>query len=304
MKKIVFSILALVGFALHSTSQEISPYIEIGKSNNSIQQISEDVLAALKENSFQVLGSYHPANRSSLKVIAFTRNDLKNTVIKVADRGALASVFKVGLVEKDGEVTISYTNPDYILRAYLRDDYNSYKSIFEKFSIDLRTTFSAIGNDFLPFGGTVEADKLKKYHYKIMMPYFTDPVDLNEFASFEEGLKVIEANLKAKKGETLQVYKIIYSNEKVAVFGVGLKSKEDGESQFLPKIGMDHAAAMPYEIILQGKEATMLHGKYRIALHWPDLTMGTFMKIMSTPGDIEDTLKGLCEISGADKNSL
>lgn len=137
-----------------------------------------------------------------------------------------------------------------------------------------------------------------------MMPYFTDPVDLNEFASFEEGLKVIEANLKAKKGETLQVYKIIYSNEKVAVFGVGLKSKEDGESQFLPKIGMDHAAAMPYEIILQGKEATMLHGKYRIALHWPDLTMGTFMKIMSTPGDIEDTLKGLCEISGADKNSL
>ena len=137
-----------------------------------------------------------------------------------------------------------------------------------------------------------------------MMPYFTDPVDLNEFASFEEGLKVIEANLKAKKGETLQVYKIIYSNEKVAVFGVGLKSKEDGESQFLPKIGMDHAAAMPYEIILQGKEATMLHGKYRIALHWPDLTMGTFMKIMSTPGDIEDTLKGLCEISGSDKNSL
>ncbi len=25
------------------------------------------------------------------------------------------------------------------------------------------------------------------------------------------------------------------------------------------------------------------------------LTMGTFMKIMSTPGDIEDTMEGLCE---------
>ncbi len=304
MKKIVFSIIALVGFALHSSSQEISPYIEIGKSDNSIQQVSEDVLAALKENSFQVLGSYHPANRSSLKVIAFTRNDLKNTVIKVGDRGALASVFKVGLVQKDGEVTISYTNPDYILRAYLGDNYNSYKSVFEKFSTDLKTTFSAIGNDFVPFGGSVEADKLKKYHYKILMPYFTDPVTLNEFSSFEEGLQVIEGNLKAKKGETFEVYKIIYSNEKVAVFGVGLKSKEDGESYFLPKIGMDHVAAMPYEIILQGKEATILHGKYRIALHWPDLTMGTFMKIMSTPGDIEDTLKGLCEMSESDKNSL
>ena len=79
------------------------------------------------------------------------------------------------------------------------------------------------------------------------------------------------------------------------MFGVGLQSSEDGESYFLPKIGEDHAAALPYEIILQGNKATMLHGKYRIALHWPELTMGTFMKIMSTPGYIEDTLEGLCE---------
>jgi len=52
---------------------------------------------------------------------------------------------------------------------------------------------------------------------------------------------------------------------------------------------------MPYEIILQGKTATMLHGRYRLALHWPELTMSTFMKIMSTPGEIEDTLEGLCK---------
>jgi hypothetical protein len=39
----------------------------------------------------------------------------------------------------------------------------------------------------------------------------------------------------------------------------------------------------------------MLHGRYRIALSFPDLTMGTFSKIMSTPGDIEDLLKQLVE---------
>ncbi len=127
-----------------------------------------------------------------------------------------------------------------------------------------------------------------------MMPYFTDPITLKEFSSFEEGLKTITANLNAKKGKTTQVYKLVYENEKVAVFGVGLQSNEDGEAYFLPKIGEAHVAALPYEIILQGNKATMLHGKYRIALHWPELTMGTFMKIMSTPGDIEDTLEGLC----------
>jgi hypothetical protein len=68
-----------------------------------------------------------------------------------------------------------------------------------------------------------------------------------------------------------------------------------GEGHFLPIIGEEHIAAMPYEIILQDKQATMLHGRFRIALHWPDLTMGTFMKIMSTPGDIESTLKALCQ---------
>lgn len=294
MKHFIISSILVLGISFYTFGQELAPYIKIAETNESIQKSSEKIIDALKENSFQVLGTYHPANRSSLKVIAFTRSDLKNTVVKIADRGALAAAFKVGFVQKDGKTIISYTNPDYILRAYLRDNYNSYKETFEKFAADLKTTFSSIGTEFTPFGGTVAADKLKKYHYKIMMPYFTDPVTLNEFASFEEGVNIIETNLKAKKGNTVQVYKVIYPNKKIAVFGVGLHSKEDGESHFLPKIGADHAAALPYEIILQNNEATMLHGKYRIALHWPDLTMGTFMKIMSTPGDIEDTLEELC----------
>lgn len=304
MKKLVLSIVALVAFSLHLSSQEIAPYIEIGKSDKNIQQVSDDILSVLNENSFTVLGSYNPSNKKSLKVIVFTRPDIKNTVVKVADRGALAAAFKVGLVQKNDVVTISYTNPDYFFRAYLRDSYGQFKSTFDNFSQDLRTTFEVVGKDFTPFGGGIEADKLKKYHYKIMMPYFTDPITLNEFSSFEEGLKVIENNLKVKKGKTLQVYQILYSDEKVAVFGVGLRNRQEGEAHFLPIIGEDHIAAMPYEIILQGKTATMLHGKYRLALHWPDLTMGTFMKIMSTPGDIEDALKGLCELSEADKDSL
>ena len=34
------------------------------------------------------------------------------------------------------------------------------------------------------------------------MPYFSDPVKLKEFSSFEEGVKTIEKNLSAKKGNT------------------------------------------------------------------------------------------------------
>jgi hypothetical protein len=259
-----------------------------------MQQASEKITEALQNNSFTILGSYNPSNKSTLKVIAFTRTDLKNTVVKVTDRGALAAVFKVGLVSENGKITMSYTNPEYLLRAYLGDNYNSYKSSFEKFDADLKTAFSTIGNEFKPFGGTVEADDLKDYHYKIMMPYFTDPITLNEFSSFEEGVKTIQANLEAKKGSTVLVYKLVYEKENIAVFGIGLQDKAKGESYFLPIIGENNVAAMPYEIILQGKKATMLPGKYRLAISWPELSMGTFMKIMSTPGDIEDMLEAVC----------
>ena len=150
MKKIILSIILVLSFSFHSSSQELSPYIKIGESSETINEISDKIIATLKENSFTVLGTYNPSNKGSLKVIAFTRSDLKNTVIKVSDRGALAAAFKVGLVQKNDKVTISYTNPDYFLRAYLRDNYNTYKSVFQKFSSDLKTTFSSIGNEFKP----------------------------------------------------------------------------------------------------------------------------------------------------------
>jgi hypothetical protein len=292
--RIISTVICMIlGFMSHA--QKLTPYIKIGTSSNSIQQISDQVIATLNSNSFTVLGNYHPAGKDHLKIIAFTRNDLKSTVVKVKDRGALAAVYKVGLVSIDGQVSISYTNPEYVLRAYLQNDFDKYTTIFSKFSSDLKTTFSSLGNEFTPFGGTVDSENLKKYHYKIMMPYFTDPIKLKEFDSFEEGIKTIEFNLASTKGNTKLIYKLEYKSENIAVFGIGLKSTKDGEAYFLPTIGEAHAAALPYEIILQGKKATMLHGKYRLALFWPELTMGTFMKIMSTPRDIEDTLESLCQ---------
>ncbi len=294
MRTLYLVVATIFLFSISGISQEISPFIKVGESGHTVSVMSGTIKNVLKSHNFEVLGDYNPASNPNLGVIAFTRNDLKNTVVKVKDRGALAAVLKIGLVKEGNTLTISYTNPEYILRAYLGNDYGKYETLFTSFSNDVKKALSQFGNDFTPFGGAVEKDKLKKYHYKIMMPYFTDPVELREFASFEEGVATIEKNLKAKKGNTVLVYKLVYSSPKVAVFGVGLEDDEDGESHFLPKIGEAHAAALPYEIILQGKTATMLHGKYRIALHWPDLTMGTFMKIMSTPGDIEDALEELC----------
>jgi hypothetical protein len=197
------------------------------------------------------------------------------------------------LVEKEGKIIVSMLNPIYLFYAYLMDDVDTHLNELKVVAADAKTALGSVGNDFSGFGGSEEADDLKDYHYMMMMPYFTDPVELKEFDSFEQGVSTIRKNLEAKKGNTVKVYEVVMEKEKVAIFGVGLMDKEEGEAHFLPIIGEDNIAAMPYEIILQGKEATMLHGKYRFALLWPELSMSQFMKISSTPGDVEDFLEAL-----------
>lgn len=208
-------------------SQELSPYIKFGESVKGISEVSKEVGDNLKSGNFEVLGTYKVGNSNEVMVIAFTRSHLKDAVIKVKDRGALSAVMKVGLVREGGKTTISYTNPQYIARAYLPKGFNSYKAVINEFSANLKSTLAPLGNEFKPFGGSKMADKLAKYHYKILMPYFSNPVSLNKFNSFEEGLNTIKANLKAKKGKTQEVYRLVFPEKQIAVFGIGLLNDED-----------------------------------------------------------------------------
>jgi len=290
---ILFSILFTLSVGL--CAQKISPYVLVGESDLKLQEAENQVVSALEGKGFEVIGSYNAEGNQTLKVIVYTRKDLKDIVIQVKDRGALAAALKVGLKSDGPGTKISYLNPEYLFQAYLRDSYDRYANGLKTVSEDAKSALSPLGPVNEGFGGAMTAEELRKYHYKIMMPYFTDPAELMEFASFEEGVRIIEKNLQARKGSTIPVYSIKFPEEKVAVFGVGLMDEEEGEKHFLPIIGEDHLAAMPYELILQGNAATMLHGRYRIALHWPELTMGTFTKIMSTPGDIKDVMKDLCK---------
>jgi hypothetical protein len=42
---------------------------------------------------------------------------------------------------------------------------------------------------------------------------------------------------------------------------------------------------------VSGKHAYMLHGKFRIAQSFPDLSMGNFMNISGAPDAIENSIK-------------
>ncbi|NNF76252.1 MAG: hypothetical protein HKN00_13790, partial [Flavobacteriaceae bacterium] len=109
MRNLLMSVLIVFVVLGNSRAQEIAPYIKVGESTESLKSVSDEVISALKDNGFLILGFYNPAKKSNLKVIVFTRSDVTSKVIKVLDRGALAAPFKVGLVSEEGKVTISYT---------------------------------------------------------------------------------------------------------------------------------------------------------------------------------------------------
>ena len=208
----------------------------------------------------------------------------------------LAAAMKIGFQLSEGKIVVSMVNPEYLFYAYFQEKMN--ESSFNSKALELSSKVKGIlkseeSQEEL-FGGDLDAEKLVKYRYMAGMPNFTKSVSLAEFDSFDDGLAAIRDGL-SRGGSTLNVYEIVSAEKETAVFGIGLKDKEKGEAHFLPIIGESHVAAMPYELILQGNEVTMLHGRFRFALYWPELTMKTFTKIMSSPGDVEDAMKGLFE---------
>ena len=292
MKKSVLLFLLLASFVGFS-QETISPYYRLSETTETIADYIPSVKEALTTAGFKVIGEYHPEKNENLYVIAYTSDELISLTQKFADRGLLAATLKVGFISKEGKTTISMLNPEYQFRAYIYEGYDNYVSKFDAITQAAIGALKPLGNKFEAFGGEEKKEKLYKYHYKMMMPYFSDPVELNEFSSFQEGLKTIRKNLEAGLGNSAKVYELVDEEKQIAVFGIALYDTDKGEGDFLPVVGEDHIAAMPYDIILQGNTATMLHGKYRFALYWPELTMGTFMKIMSTPKNVERFMEAL-----------
>ena len=302
MKKIrlltLFVSVAFLSIFVVSSSNaqdKLTSFYKIGTISGDIPSAVTKVTTALTDKGFEVIGKYSPEKKDKLFVLAFTRKDLQDLTLKKKDRGLLASVLKIGFYKVQTGVEISMVNPIYLFNAYLMDEIEPNEAKYIAIDSEIKQTLKSINNSFVSFGGTLSKDELREYHYMFGMPYFTDPVTLKEFSSFDEGLSIIRNNLKQKKGNTVKVFELVRKDKKSAVFGIGLLDSENGEPFFLPLIGEKHVAALPYELILQGNKATMLNGRYRIALNWPELTMGTFTQIMSTPGDIEETFIKLME---------
>jgi hypothetical protein len=224
------------------------------------------VKSKLRKAGFQVLSSYSPARMKHVDVIAYTCKSLKTMAAK--DKRGFAAIQRVMVDSK--KKTVRITNPEYWLKAFLQDDYKagSGKKAMAKLS-------KAFGKLKATKDALKEGD-LDDYHFMFGMPYYKDMLELGKARSVKAENKLFEVRLA--NGSTL----------------IGVAMPKATES-FIEKIGTENAILLPYTILIEDGKAYALHAKYYLAISYPLLSMGQFMKISSTPGKIEDNLKKIVQ---------
>jgi uncharacterized protein (DUF302 family) len=300
MKRLIFSLVFITVFTLVSTAQIFSPYTLGAISNKDLQESAALVKENLNSNGFQVLGEYAPAEDEERWLIVITTESLLYAAGKTGGLTGFASALRVALTRESGRVLISYTTPEYWLNAYYRDDYDAVKTLLDPLSGKLEKVMQESGSyDGTAFGSEkgLEVDDLRKYKYMMGMPKFHETKELGEFESYKEAIDKIESSLLKGVPDVAKIYSVEIPGKELKLYGFSLGG-EKGETHFLPIIDISkprHTAFLPYEFLVMGNEVHMLHGRFRIALSFPDLKMGTFTKIMSSPGDIEDLLESIVE---------
>jgi hypothetical protein len=269
------------------------PFVLASVNEAALDEQTEATTTALTQAGFTVVGQYSPVENTN--VIVVTSPNL-SAVAALSDKGGYGAGQRVSVSLREDKTEVAFINPLYIQHAYRLE--GDLQSVYDQLSL-------ALGN-MEAYGAKkkMTAKKLAKYHYMMAMQRFDDPSELGSFDSHGAALAAVENGLAAEGDALTLVYRIDIPGKEQTVFGVGMKATRDDEKDidaaFQMTIvdfdGYAKAAYFPYEVLVNGGEVEALHMRFRMAVHFPDLSMmgaHGFTKLISAPGATEDALENL-----------
>jgi hypothetical protein len=282
VKRLLTALLALL---VAPACFAIGPYLAgDALSAGELPALMTQVEQKLRADGFTLLGRHLPRGLPQQGSVIVADAGLSEAVRNAGGAAIVGAAIRVG-VKSDG--TVSYMNPDYWGRAYLRGAFAAAQPALRS----VRTRLAHALGAGASFGGDVPEADLANYRYMFGMERIDSPRnELNALGSFDEALRTVRDNLAKGLGKTAAVYEVVMPEAQLAVFGVALNDPEYGEGWWAGTIGADHVAALPYEIYIVGNKVYALYGRYRIALAWPALGMGQFMRIVRAPDAIHQTM--------------
>jgi len=284
------AMMIMIPLAVQAES-EMKPFILASVSSGNVADKVDGVKSALGGKGFEVVGEYSPY--PAAHIIVVTNEALKKAAAS-HDRAGYVAGQRVTITKVGDQVQVAYTSPVYMGAAYrIKADLSDVADSLE----------AALGaeKEYGPEEGLTEKE-LEKYHYTFGMEYFDEPNELASYNSHKEAVAAVEKGLAAHKGDTSKVYRIDIPGSKQTVFGVSMAAEGETGNKFMDESfimreidfkPLRSTGHLPYEILVRGSEVEALHGRFRIAMNFPDLSMmgaNSFMNIMPSPDAIKDSL--------------
>ena len=292
MSNLTRGFLGLLLFALSSAAQSdlLKPMmLAYTKPGADVAAEAEAVRGRLTQAGFQALGDYTVDDGA--RVMVFTSDDLLAAAAS-SDRGAYVAPLRVSVTRVGPELQVSYNNLEYFRHAYQLD--RSLAGVMSRLANTLgaKEAFGAQG---------LTPATLIRYRYAFGMERFGDPYLLATYGSRDRALEVLEANLSTGKGGVREVYRIDIPGRDATLIGVAILEEEGAERHASDRFNLStvdigarrHTAYLPYEILVDGGRMEALHMRFRMALHFPDLSMmgdHSFMQLRRSPSAVEEAL--------------
>jgi len=267
----------------------IAPYIPGDRVQpGDLPAVAAEVEKKLTAAGFQVLALYTPKFLPTHGVVVATDAGMLDKVRKMGGTAIVAAPIRVGITTAG---VVSYANPDYWDRAFLGQRFEQAAPVVQAVQSRLAKALGA-GTGF---GGNESAADLTDYRYILGMEHFEDDKNLlATHADFESAVHAVQENLAKEKSSVTKAYELVLPDRKLAVFGVAMNNRENGDAVIIGKIDvLDRIAGFPYEMFVVNNKVYALYGRYRLALAFPDLSMSNFMRIVYVPEDIRQELKAV-----------
>jgi hypothetical protein len=277
--------------AMSSVSQAagLQPFVEGTTLSSTLTDADKSLQSKLVKGGFEVVGHYSPIQ--NVIVLSVTSPAMLQNASETP-RGGYGAAISISLEADGGKTYVTYMNPPYVAAGYRLASSNE----------SVAKALAGILGAEKTFGAKPRTKKqLSDYQYGFGMETFNDPIDLGGYPGFNTAEQKILSRLGAKTDGVGLVYKIKIPGKEQEVFGVDLSGVKDKNANGVALVdavdsGMPHRYAfLPYEVLLNGKEAEALNLRFRMALFFPDLPMmggdASFFKLRSSPGAIKNVLQ-------------
>ena len=267
------------------------PFIAAASAGGTVDEAVKNVKAKLKKENFEVVGEDSPYADGSVRLIGVTNAELKKAASQNKG-GGFGAVMRVSVTNNKGAIEVSYTNPPYIGAAY---------GIGDLAGVDKALRAALDGGDAFGAKG-LSQQKLANYHYMATMPGFKNMTQVASFDSHATAVAAIEKAMKHPESDMRAIWQVKVNADQT-LFGVRLDGGpwKGQMKDIMDKIDIatpKSSAALPWEILVSGKDVYYLPGKYRIAVMFPDLTMQQFMKISKVPDMMDRSAEELAKLAG------